>query len=135
MKIRRERKFSAGIHIDMTPMVDVMMLLVIFFMMSTTFLIAYPGFVVNLPRASAANDQPPDNIMVVVGRDGQIAVADRPVTLGELAAVAAAQAQRQPTVYIKADKEVAHGRVVEVMDTVRKAGVAKISVAVEPKGR
>ncbi len=134
MRIRRESKY-AGINIDMTPMVDVMMLLVIFFMMSTTFLIAYPGFDVNPPPASSASDQPPEKIMVLVARDGRVAVADRTVTLGDLAAFVATQAHRRPSVYIKADRETSHGRVVEVMDTVRRAGGTKIAIAVEPKER
>jgi len=117
----------------MTPMVDVMMLLVIFFMMSTTFLVAYPGFTVNPPRAATASEQPPEKVVVLVDKDGRLAIGDRIVTLGELASFVAAQAGRQPSVYIKADKEAKHGLVVEVMDTVRKAGGVRIAIAVSPK--
>lgn len=119
----------------MTPMVDVMMLLVIFFMMSTTFLIVNPGFSVTLPQASAAQDQSQQKIIILINRNGEIALNGQVITLEQLATSVASQAQQQPTAYIKADKDVSHGRVIEVMDTVRKAGVPKLSVAVETKGQ
>lgn len=121
-----------GIHIDMTPMVDIMMLLVIFFMMSTTFLFAYPGLTVNLPKATQAQEQSAEHILIVVGKEGQIAVGDKMVSMEEMRAILANQASRQPLVYLQADKDVAHGRVVEVMDIIRRVGISRLSIAVEP---
>ena len=51
-----------------------------------------------------------------------------------LAATVAAKSHTAPLIFIKADKETRHGRIVEVMDAVKRAGAAKIAVAVEPKG-
>ena len=134
MSLRKSGR-SIGVHIDMTPMVDVMMLLVIFFMMSTTFILTNPGLEVNLPKAAAASNQP-DNIVVAIGKDGQIAVGDRIVSsLEELRSLLVSVAGKQPVVYVKADDEVRHGRVVEVMDEIRKTGIAKMSIAVAIKGR
>lgn len=133
MRYRRE-SFHASLHIDMTPMVDVMMLLLIFFMMSTTFLVAHPGFNIQPPQASAGAPQPPEHITVLVTRDGHIAVGGRQLSVAELAATVAAKLHNQPLVFIKADKDVQHGKVVEIIDAVKKAGAAKISIAVEPKG-
>ena len=132
-RCRRER-VQTPVHIDMTPMVDVMMLLLIFFMMSTTFLIAHPGFNVQPPQASAGSPQPPDHITVLVNRDGQIALGDRQVSMEELAASVATKVHTYPLVFIKADKDARHGTIVEVIDAVKRAGAAKISIAVEPKG-
>lgn len=129
----RKAGHPTGVHLDMTPMVDVMMLLVIFFMMSTTFIIANPGLPVNLPKVSAAADQQ-DNIVVIIDKDGRLAVGDRAVLLAELRPMLTAAAAKQPVVYLKADKDVRHGTVVEVMDEIRKAGIAKMSVAVDNKG-
>jgi biopolymer transport protein ExbD len=131
---RRGEGRRIGVHIDMTPMVDVMMLLVIFFMMSTAFVAVYPGFTVSLPKASLESRQT-EQIVVMIAGDGRVAVDGRPVAKGELAAVIRANGSVQPTVSIRADKDVSHGRVVEVMDEIRKAGVAKMAIAVEPKGR
>ncbi|BBB91975.1 MAG TPA: biopolymer transporter ExbD [Methylomusa anaerophila] len=132
MSLRKSRH-SIGVHLDMTPMVDVMMLLVIFFMMSTTFILTNPGLPINLPKAAAVADQP-QNIVVVINRDGQLAVGDRTISLSELRSLLTATAAKQPVVYLKADKEVRHGTVVEVMDEIRKTGISKLSVAVDAKG-
>lgn len=133
MRYRRESS-RANVHVDMTPMVDVMMLLLIFFMMSTTFLVAHPGFNITPPQATSGSPQPPEHITVLVNRDGDIAVGDKRLTAGELTAMVAARATAQPLVFIKADKDTQHGKVVAVIDAVKKAGAAKISIAVDPKG-
>ena len=133
MRYRRESP-NSNIHVDMTPMVDVMMLLLIFFMMSTTFLIAHPGFNITPPQATSGAPQPPEHITVLVNREGNIAVGSKRLTAGELAAMVAAKAHSQPLIFIKADKDTQHGKVVEVIDAVKKAGAAKISIAVDPKG-
>ncbi len=121
-----------GVHIDMTPMVDVMMLLVIFFMMSTAFVAVYPGFSVSLPQADAAK-QPAEHVAVLVAKDGRIAVDGRPVSRTELAPVLKSLNGAKTIVSIQADKEASHGRVVEVMDEIRRAGVTRISIATEAK--
>ncbi len=53
--------------------------------------------------------------------------------MNELIALVSAHRQNQPIIFIKADKETLHGRVVEVIDSVKKAGAGKISIAVEQK--
>ena len=133
MRYRRESP-HIPIHVDMTPMVDVMMLLLIFFMMSTTFLIAHPGFNIQPPQASSGTPQPPERITVLVNRDGQIAVGDQRVSVGELAATVATKVHSHPLVFINADKDAHHGKIVEVIDAVIRAGAANISIAVDPKG-
>jgi biopolymer transport protein ExbD len=129
----KERRRQIGVHIDMTPMVDVMMLLVIFFMMSTAFVAVYPGFAVNLPQASAGR-QHEEQIIVMIARDGQIAIDGQAVKKEEIAPSVRAAGGGVASVSIRADKEVNHGRVVEVMDEIRKAGVTKMAIAIEPKG-
>ncbi|NMC31086.1 MAG: biopolymer transporter ExbD [Veillonellaceae bacterium] len=133
MKYRRSSAQSS-VHVDMTPMVDVMMLLLIFFMMSTTFIVAQPGFNIIPPQANSGTVQPPEHITVLVNRDGNIALGEKPVSVAELATAVAAKSHTGPLIFIKADKDARHGRIVEVMDAVKRAGAAKIAVAVEPKG-
>lgn len=128
----RTRRQQIGVHVDMTPMVDVMMLLVIFFMMTTAFVTVYPGFAVNLPQASAEK-QAEKQIVVLIAKDGRIAVNGQPVAKEQLAA--AVTGMGKTTVSIQADKETSHGRVVEVMDEMHKAGISKLAIAIEEKGR
>jgi len=127
---RRNRRRIA-VNIDMTPMVDVMMLLVIFFMMSTAIVVVYPGFTVNLPHASAGRQQN-EQVVVMIASDGRIAVDGQSVDLPELAARLKTTDSARTVVSIEADKEVRHGRVVEVMEAVQQAGVTKMAIAVEP---
>ena len=133
MRTRRQ-KSPVPIHVDMTPMVDVMMLLLIFFMMSTTFLVAHPGFTIQPPQATSGAPQPPEHITVLVNREGQIALGDKLISLGDLTATVATKAHTHPLIFIKADKNSQHGKVVEVIDAVKRAGASKISLAVDPKG-
>ena len=128
---RRNRRKMA-VNVDMTPMVDVMMLLVIFFMMSTAFVVVYPGFNVNLPQASAGRQQN-EQIVAMVARDGRIAVDGQAVTLSELTAMLQTVDPARTLVSIQADKDVRHGRVVEVMEAIRQAGVTKMAIAVEAR--
>lgn len=128
----KTRRYQIGVHVDMTPMVDVMMLLVIFFMMTTAFVTVYPGFAVNLPQASAEK-QAEKQIVVLIAKDGRIVVNGQPVAKEEIAAAISSMGKQ--TVSIQADKEASHGRVVEVMDELHKAGVTKLAIAIEEKGR
>jgi biopolymer transport protein ExbD len=103
-------------------------------MMSTTFLVAHPGFNIQPPKASAGTPPPPEHITVLVNKEGRIAVGDKQLSVGELAATVATKVHTHPLVFIRADKDVHHGRVVEVIDAVKRAGADKISIAVDPKG-
>ena len=130
MALSRNRKKITA-NIDMTPMVDVMMLLVIFFMMSTAFVVVYPGFTVKLPQASAERQQS-EQLVVMISRDGRVAVDGQAVDLPQLAVLLKDSAADR-LVCIEADKAVSHGRVVEVMEALRQAGVTKMAIAVEPR--
>lgn len=134
MRYRRREK-AAGIHVDMTPMVDVMMLLVIFFIMSTVFIVDYPGFSVNLPQAAAAK-LPAEDVNVMVGKEGKLAVDGKITDKAALASTISAlmQLKNINSVVIKADADVNYGEVIAVMGEIKKGGITKISVAVENKG-
>ncbi|HWR56325.1 MAG TPA: biopolymer transporter ExbD [Negativicutes bacterium] len=133
MLARREKQ-QGGVRVDMTPMVDIMMLLIIFFIMSTTFVVANPGFTVNLPAATA-DKQRTEQLDVLINREGQVAVNGQTMSKAEIPVTLIRKGVDGSTVVaVKADKAVSHGQVVEVMDAIRKAGVVKIAIAVEPKG-
>jgi biopolymer transport protein ExbD len=96
--------------------------------------VVHPGFTVNLPVA-AAEKQSREQLVVLINKEGQIAVDGRVIAKAEIPATFRRTGIDGTTIVsIKADKAVSHGQVVEVMDEIRKAGVAKISIAVEPKG-
>jgi biopolymer transport protein ExbD len=117
----------------MTPLIDIIFQLVLFFMVSTTFISA-PGIEVDLPRSSAdtvLRDQ--DDLSIWVAEDGAVYVDDRPVNFDGLKAALDVAAADNPNtlIMLKADRGVAHGRVVAIMDAARNRGLTRLAIATE----
>ena len=121
-------------RVDLTPLIDIIFQLVLFFMVSTTFISA-PGFKVDLPRASSDSlVREQDDLQVWMTGEGGVFVDREPVDMDGLAAILAKTAEADPStlVVIKADLEVGHGRVVTLMDLARKAGLNRLAIATDP---
>jgi len=119
--------------IDVTPMIDIVFQLVLFFMVSTTFTTS-PGIQVDLPRSSAQTILSEDqdiNIWMTV--DNEIYVDEAAMTLEQLRELftSRARADANTLVVIKADMGVEHGRVVTVMDMARSLGLSRLAIATE----
>ena len=115
--------------INVTPLVDIMLVLLIIFMVATT--LDKPGAVgVDLPKASTATDALPSTLSVVVGKDGALTLDGRVATLDAIEA-AAHGAAPDAQALISADKGVAYDRVVGVVDRVRRGGVHKLALSAE----
>lgn len=119
--------------IDLTPMIDVVFQLLLFFMVTTTF-ISSQGIDVELPRSSAQvvlSDKKDVNIWMTT--EGAVYVDEVPMTTAELRALLKRRAEADPNaqVVIKADQGVSHGRVVAVMDLARSLGLSKLAIATE----
>ncbi len=122
--------------VDVTPLIDIIFQLVLFFMVSTTF-VTTPGIEVELPRSSSDTIlREKAEVRLWVAADGSIRVDERPVDLAALRQVLAQAAAADPStlVVIKADKAVDHGRVVAVMDLARSEGLSKLAIATEAPG-
>ena len=120
--------------VDITPMIDIVFQLVLFFMVSTTFKTS-SGIQVDLPRSSqevVVAEQ--DDLQILMTIDGTTYLNDSEVTTEALKRlleeVATADVNR--LVVIKADTGVEHGRVVEVMDLARGLGLTRLAIATEP---
>lgn len=132
----RPGKRPAGGFIDMTPVVDTIFNLLIFFALSMNFL-ANPGITVDLPDASAPQVAPRDgDIRVAVTPAGGIRLDGAPVTLEALGARLRELAgeRRDPQVLIRADRRVPHGVVVAVMDAARSAGLTRLAIMTQREG-
>lgn len=129
------RKSNDEPRIDLTPMVDVVFLLLIFFMISTTF-VESPGISIKLPEASSQPvEREPQEIKISLSRDGDIYYRDRKISMNdyrELLAEHRAEA-KNTTVLLLADKESRHGKVVTLMDLARDAGFVKLAIATEQR--
>ncbi|MBE0576971.1 MAG: biopolymer transporter ExbD [Desulfuromonadales bacterium] len=129
------RKPGEEPRIDLTPMVDVVFLLLIFFMISTTF-VETPGISVKLPEASSQTiDREPKEIKIYLSREGDIFHRDQKISLeGFKALLAEHQSDAaQTTVLLLADQESRHGKVVTLMDLARDAGFVKLAIATEQR--
>ena len=120
-------------QINITPLVDVMLVLLIIFMVTAPIL--QQGVNVDLPEVAAGPLAGRDDQLVVsVTRDGKVQLNDSPLKVEELQQklVAILKLRSNREVYLRADKNVPYGKVVEVMAAVRSAGVRKLGMVTEP---
>lgn len=129
---RNRNREEEDASIDMTPMLDIVFIMLIFFIVTTSF-VKEAGIQVNKPEASQATKEPSANIFIAISETGEVWMDKRQVDVERVAANIERMLAEQPTdiVVIQADKEANHGRVVEVMDQVKEAGIDKISIAAE----
>jgi biopolymer transport protein ExbD/biopolymer transport protein TolR len=131
------RKQTEAPRVDLTPMVDVVFLLLIFFMISTTF-IETPGLSIKLPESSAqAIDREPKELKIFLSSEGEIFHGESSLTLKEFKSLLRGYraAADQTTFLLMADKDARHGIVVSLMDLARDAGFLKLAIATEHKDR
>ena len=128
---RVKQSFISEEAVDLTPLIDCVFLLLIFFMVTTVFIHAR-GLDVDLPRASQATEQQEKkDINIIVERDGRIEIGGEEVPPGELRAriERAMVENRNDNVIIQGDRDVAQSRVVEVVDAAKGVGVKGIAFA------
>ena len=128
---RLSRRTRTGLGLDLTPMVDVVFLLVIFFMVSTTFITLESGLPVDLPQAQSSQAQSSELPTVTINQDDQIFVGGSPVAEGDLVAVLreVLASSASDTVVLRADQSVRYGLPVRVMDLIKQAGAQRVAIA------
>lgn len=119
--------------INITPLVDIMLVLLITFMLVST-LVDFASIKVELPKAATGESAEIESIAVVITESGRYFLAGKPVeTFDALERLLAEKKAQNPQVQtiISADTNVAHGRVVKVIDLVRKLKISKFAISVE----
>ena len=132
MRFRREEEDNFAF--DMTPMIDVVFLLIIFFMVSTVFVDFSRKMDINLPTSkSSAIDERTKTLEVEMSKDKKIFLAGKRLTLLGLETTLAKMEfkDKKPSAIIRADKSLAYGDVIQVMGLLQKKGIPDISVAVK----
>lgn len=119
--------------INVTPLVDVMLVLVVIFIITAPLLAS--TIRLDLPKTDAAKAlDTPRFVTLVVDKSGQAFLNDQPQPLDELARQLAQTARQHPDteVQLRADEAVPYGRVVEIMSVAQKAGLSRIGFVAEP---
>ena len=134
MNFKGTKKKNEVEKIDLTPMIDVVFQLLIFFMVSTTFVVT-PGLKLNLPAASNADTvEQTKDLTIELKADNTLFLNKSQVDLKNLESdLRSISAGKDPTLIIKADGDVSHSSVVEIMDVARKVGLNKMAIATKPK--
>jgi biopolymer transport protein ExbD len=133
MAATRQRGLITDINV--TPLVDIMLVLLIIFML-TAHLIARQAIEVQLPKASQSASVTPTTLAVTLTREGRMYLNGSEVKAAALReAVKDAMAKDSKTqVIIAGDKNVSHGRVVWVLDLVKSLGVTSFAIQIDPAG-
>ena len=120
-------------EINVTPLVDIMLVLLIIFML-TAHLIARQAIEIELPRASQSTALPPTTLAITLKADGALFLNDRPVTPAALRDAIRASVARDPKTQaiVAGDKRVSHGRVIWVLDTVKSLGITQFAIQIDP---
>ncbi|HCL90039.1 MAG TPA: biopolymer transporter ExbD [Candidatus Atribacteria bacterium] len=132
MKFPHLNKKSASF--DLTPLIDVVFLLLIFFMLTTTFVNLENRVKVNLPSGDFAAAESSENIIVTITENNTIYFNGKLIDPLKLSESVAAEIKEEPerTVVLEADKNVLHGKVIRVMDLLKKGGAERIAIATQP---
>ena len=128
MRIAIRKKRKSGLNL--TPLIDVLFILIIFFSVSSTFL-EQPGIELKLPEAESAVDLPREENIIYVDSKEQIYLNDKLIAIDSLAAAVLTllENDEDKSITLNADSNVKHGKIIAIMDLLRKEGVYKISVA------
>jgi len=134
MKFARNRKEDP--EINLIPMIDVLLVIIIFLMLTTTYS-KFSELQINLPRADAQKRlERSSEISVVISASGQYLLQRKPIQFRNVASLAeemrlAGTGMKDPVVVINADNNATHQSVIRVMDAARQAGFGQVVFAVE----
>jgi len=130
MKFKRHHEIFKG-QINITPLIDVVLQQLIYFMLTSSF-IMQPGIKIQLPTAASTDNIEEQEIFINVSAEGIVFLGEKQVSLEELEHELKIFSNKNVIVIIKGDVKTPHGRIVKVMDIVRTAGISKIAIATMP---
>ena len=129
MRFKRHSKLEVGLkQIDIAPLMDIMFLLLIFFMLSSTFT-SQTGIHVKLPKAVTSDAVKDENLIVTVTGENVIYFNGEIITLKELENKLKKISNTNQALLIKADQRASVGRIVDVWDLCRELGIERVNIA------
>ena len=132
MKFPHLNKKSA--RFDLTPLIDVVFLLLIFFMLTTTFVNLENRVKVNLPSGDFASAESSENIIITITENNTVYFNGKLIDPLKLTESVAINIKDEPEkiVVLEADQNVLHGKVIRIMDLIKKGGAERIAIATQP---
>jgi len=122
----RERKETV---LNLTPLIDVVFLLIIFFMLTTTFRTVFQGIKVDLPTTTTPQEKIERNIIISITKDNRLYLDEKEVIESELVRLLKEKLEgREGLVIVNADKDISHGKVVKTMDMAKQAGADRLGI-------
>lgn len=133
----RELRNQKQPQLMIIPMIDIIFFLLVFFMLSTLYMVEQKTIPVNLPQAAAAQTDLKRNVTVSITAEGKIVFEQEEIPLQLLQKRARMELAKEGEliVAIHSDKKVEYGKVVAVLDELKLAGVQRIAMAAERKGQ
>ena len=133
MQFKEKQKKRMGINI--TSLIDVMFILLIFFMVSSSF-VEQPGMKLELPAMQSQEVAKVEKMALYVSKEGELFLNDRPVVIDSLGIVIKQVMPNveEKTLVLKADRAVEHGLVVQIMDIAKRNGLKKIVIGTRVEG-
>ena len=125
------RTQTALADINITPLVDVVLVLLLIFMLTAPVL--QSGIVVAVPQTRSVNQLTEEHTVITIDKDQNVFLQDKPVNIHDLASVLAQDPKNEKKViYVRADESVPFGAFASVMDAVKQAGISNISIVTQP---
>jgi biopolymer transport protein TolR len=118
--------------INITPFVDVVLVLLVIFLITAPMMLG--GIDVKVPKTETRTSKPEERLVLTVTRDRGVYLENQPISLDRLTKVLSGMVQRnaKAAVFLKADEAVAYGVVMKVMDVIKKAGIDRVGMVTEP---
>lgn len=135
MKLRNYRETKQP-DLNIIPMIDIMFFLLVFFMLSTMYMVEQKTIPVNLPQATSAAIDNKTNFTVTLKDDGSIYLEDQQTDIQTLLMQATKEHKNNPSfaIIIRADKDINYDKVVSFIDTLKKAGITRFGLATNGAG-
>lgn len=127
-----DEEFGSISEINVTPFVDVVLVLLVIFMVTAPLLVR-EQMSVNLPKAQSGEKSASESLSIVIDREGKVLLAGKAVLIGDIVAEVKNYLMTNPNAQavISADKETQHGSVVTVIDEIKKAGLTRFAIQIQ----
>ncbi len=119
-------------EINITPLVDVVLVLLVIFMLTAPVL--QSGIEVAVPKTKTVKEITQQRLVVTINKDSEVFLQDKPINLNDLTSRLASSSKdpAHQTIYVEADEKVPFGAFASVMDAVKQAGITNISIVTQP---